>query len=255
MHTFMDILSSSRRLDTFSDPGILTVSIAMTLANEPLHLYPFYRHPFVTSHLTPQLPTSKQQLKAARAKKCAKKLHVFREQTDYEDLVWSDQDIDERASDYFAVLLTASKNENIWKPSSRPSTYVGGSKRTQKRKKAELKKAAQHTRSITTYFAPALTCKLSMKLHVSTEVESMEKLLEVELVDVESMESVESVEMESVESVKMESVDSVEVEPVEVESVEVELAEVDERTKMRLAIEELDRMLKKDNNKIDKGVR
>ncbi|CAG8784726.1 24876_t:CDS:2, partial [Gigaspora margarita] len=75
----------------------------------------------------------------------------------YEDLVWSDQDIDKRASDYFAVLLMASKNKNIWKPSSRPSTYVGGSKRTQRRKKAELKKAAQYTRPIATYFAPALT--------------------------------------------------------------------------------------------------
>ncbi|KAF0499731.1 hypothetical protein F8M41_020441 [Gigaspora margarita] len=140
----------------------------------------------------------KQQLKAARAKK---KLHVFR---DYEDLVWSDQDIDDRASDYFAVLLTASKN---WKPST-----------------------AQDTQLITTYFAPALICKSSTELHTSMEVESME-LIEVEPVDVESVES------------------------VEVESVEMEPMEMDESTKMRLAIEELDGMLKKDDNKMDNGIR
>ncbi|CAG8838961.1 16003_t:CDS:2, partial [Gigaspora margarita] len=131
----------------------------------------------------------KQQLKATRAKK---KLHVS---LDYEDLVWSDQDIDNRASDYFSVLLTASKN---WKPSSRPSTYVG-------------------------------------ELYASIEVVSIEmELIEVELVDVELVESVES---------------------VEVESVEMELVEVNEKTKMRLAIKELDRMLKKYDNKIDNGIR
>ncbi|CAG8832649.1 33588_t:CDS:1, partial [Gigaspora margarita] len=84
----------------------------------------------------------KQQLKAARAKK---KSHVS---CDYENLVWSDQDIDNRASNYFAVLLIASKN---WKPSSRPSTYIRGSKRTKRRKKVEQKKAAQDTRLITTF--------------------------------------------------------------------------------------------------------
>ncbi|CAG8655401.1 11918_t:CDS:2 [Gigaspora rosea] len=42
----------------------------------------------------------------------------------------SNKDIDERASDYFAVLLTASKNKDTWEPSSRPSTYAGGFKRT-----------------------------------------------------------------------------------------------------------------------------
>ncbi|KAF0553507.1 hypothetical protein F8M41_020239 [Gigaspora margarita] len=82
-----------------------------------------------------------------------------------------------------------------------------------------------------------------MELHVLTEVKSIEmELLEVKPVDVESVESVESVEVESVKS-------------VEVESVEVEPVEVDERTKMRLAIEELDGILKKDNNKMDKGTR
>ncbi|CAG8756990.1 8353_t:CDS:2, partial [Gigaspora rosea] len=164
----------------------------------------------------------KQQLKAARAKK---KSHVPCDYEDYEDLVWSDQDIHDRAFDYFAVLLTPSKN---WKPSSRPSTYVGGSKRPKRHKKAELKKAAQDTQLITTYFAPALTCESSTELHTSMEVESIEmELIEVEPVDVESVESVESME------------------PVE----------VDERTKMRLAIEELDGMLKKDDNKMDNGVR
>ncbi|CAG8802217.1 43565_t:CDS:2 [Gigaspora margarita] len=99
----------------------------------------------------------KQQLKATRAKK---KSHVSHDYEDYEDLVWSDQDIDDRASNYFAVLLTASKN---WKPSSRPSTYVGSSKRTKRHKKVELKKAAQDTQLITTYFAPTLTCESELE--------------------------------------------------------------------------------------------
>ncbi|KAF0543579.1 hypothetical protein F8M41_003543 [Gigaspora margarita] len=108
----------------------------------------------------------------------------------------------------------ASKN---WKPSSRPSTYVRGSKRTKRCKKVEQKKAAQDTRLITTYFAPTLICESSIELHASIEVKSIEmELIEMELVDVESVEL------------------------VEVELVEMEPIEMDKRTKMRLAIEELD---------------
>ncbi|CAG8850370.1 32872_t:CDS:1, partial [Gigaspora margarita] len=166
----------------------------------------------------------KQQLKAARAKKCAKKSC---EQTDYEDLVWSDQDIDKRASNYFAVLLMASKNKNIWKFSSRPSTYVRGSKRTQRCKKAKLKKAAQYTQPIAAYFAPALTCESSTELYVSKEVESME--LELESVDVESVESLELESVESVESLEVESVELLEVESTVDVSAE---KDIDEKTKI-----------------------
>ncbi|CAG8639935.1 2000_t:CDS:1, partial [Racocetra fulgida] len=201
----------------------------------------------------------KQQLKAAKAKKCVKKSHVFHEQTDYKNLVWSDQDIDERASDFFTILLTANENKNIWKPSGRPSTYIGGSKRTQRRKKAELKKAAQDTRSITAYFASALTCsnivsaststcELSTELHASMEMESVEvESMEMELVEMELVE-VESVEVKS---------ESIEIGSTTMESAVDALVEkdIDERTKIRLAIEELDRMLKKDDNQIDKGVK
>ncbi|CAG8844931.1 4611_t:CDS:1, partial [Racocetra persica] len=131
-------------------------------------------------------------------------------------------------SDYFAVLLTASKNKNIWKPLSRPSTYIGGFKRTQRHKKAELRKAAQNTWSITIYLAPAL---------MTSTFES----------------STESIEMESIE---MESigVESAEIELIEVESTADLSAEIDfdERTKMRLAIKKLERTLKKDDNQIDK---
>ncbi|CAG8840460.1 30143_t:CDS:2, partial [Gigaspora margarita] len=142
----------------------------------------------------------KQQLKAARAKK---KSQVS---LDYEDLVWSDQDIDNRTSDYFAILLTLVKTGNL--------------------------RAAQDTQLITSYFASTLTCESSTELYVSMEVELMEmELIEVKPVDVESVES------------------------VKVESVEIEPVEVDERTKMKLAIEELDGMLKKNDNKIDNGVR
>ncbi|CAG8668093.1 8518_t:CDS:2, partial [Racocetra fulgida] len=207
-----------------------------------------------------------------------------------DDHIWSDNNIDERASDYFAVLLTAGKNINVWKPSGR-TIYVGGSKRTQKRKKAELKKAAQNTRPITAYLAPVLTSSnvalaststfgLSTELCAPTEVGS--ELMEVESIEVELVESmeaelVESIEAELVESVETELVELMETELVElmeaelVESIEMELvesmkmelleptadasAEIDEKTKMRLAIEELDRLLKTNDNQIDKGVR
>ncbi|CAG8715055.1 29511_t:CDS:2, partial [Racocetra persica] len=143
----------------------------------------------------------KKQLKAARAKK--------------------HHEIDERASDYFAVLLTA----------SRPSTYIGGSKRIQRCKKAKLRKAAQNTRSITTYLAPALT---------TSTLESSTESIEMESIEMESI---------GVESAKMELI---EVESTADLSAEIDL---DERTKMRLAIEELERTLKKDDNQMDKGVR
>ncbi|CAG8744111.1 6675_t:CDS:2, partial [Dentiscutata erythropus] len=166
----------------------------------------------------------------------------------YENLVWSDQDIDERASDYFAVLLTANENKNIWKSLGRPSTYVGGSKRTQRHKKAELKKAAQDIQSITAYFAPILTfsnialaststCGSSMELHISVEMELVEmKSVEVESVEMESESEIELTTMESAVDVSAEK-------------------DIDERTKIRLAIEELNSMLKKDDNQIDKGVK
>ncbi|CAG8582368.1 9727_t:CDS:2, partial [Dentiscutata heterogama] len=109
----------------------------------------------------------KQQLKAARAKKCI----CITKELDYENLdnhIWSDKKIDERASDYFAVLLTAAK----------------------------LKKATQNTQSITAYFAPTLmysnvafalisTCESST---ASMEIEQIEvKPIEMELTEMESM--------------------------------------------------------------------
>ncbi|CAG8687739.1 27327_t:CDS:2, partial [Racocetra persica] len=127
-----------------------------------------------------ELNRDKQQLKAARSKK---RKHTFdiTNISDYKNLddhIWSDKDIDRRASDYFAVLLMAGKNINIWKPSGRPSIYFGGSKRTQRHKKAELKKAAQNNRSITTYLAPAL----------APNIASASTLIGMKSIDVESME-------------------------------------------------------------------
>ncbi|CAG8686201.1 20278_t:CDS:2, partial [Racocetra persica] len=207
-----------------------------------------------------------QQLKAARANKHAK--HANYENLD--DYIWSDNNIDERSSDYFAVLLTAGKNINDWKPLGR-TIYVGGSKRTQRRKKVELKKAAQNTRPITAYLPSALTSSnvasaststfgLSTELYMPTEVESIgSESMEVESIEVELVESmkvelVESMEAELVESMETELVESMETELVKslkaelVESMKVKLvepiadasAEIDEKTTMRLAIEELD---------------
>ncbi|CAG8635931.1 34716_t:CDS:2, partial [Racocetra persica] len=220
-----------------------------------------------------------QQLKATGANKYAK-------HTNYENLdnyIWLNNNIDERASNYFAVLLIAGK-----------TIYVGGSKRTQRYKKVELKKVIQNTQPITMYLAPILissnivlaltsTFGLSTELCILTKI----KLIESELIEVKSieMELVKSIEMKLVESMKIELVKLIEAELVEsietelVESIEIELvglieaelvksmiaelieltadilAKINEKTKIRLAIEELDGLLKTNNNQIDKGVR
>ncbi|CAG8518085.1 12841_t:CDS:2 [Racocetra fulgida] len=147
-------------------------------------------------------------LQTARAKKCA----YITKELDYENLddyIWLDKDIDKKASDYFAVLLIA-----------------------------KLKKTAQNTQSITACFASTLihskvasvltsTCKSSTELFVSIEIKPMEVKL-IELMEAEQIE------------MKL----------TEVGSMDVELAEleIDKKTKMRLAIEKLDRILKKNNN-------
>ncbi|CAG8829762.1 19203_t:CDS:2, partial [Gigaspora margarita] len=158
---------------------------------------------FITAIIT-RPSKRKLQFKAARAKK---RTYITKE-SNYKNLdeyIWSDKDIDERASDYFAVLLIA----------NRPLTYARGSKRTLRRKKAKLKKTAQNTQSITINFAPTLmyfnivlastsTCKSSIKLFVSIEMEPMEmepmeaKLIEVELIKVELID-IELMDIESAE--------------------------------------------------------
>ncbi|KAF0333051.1 hypothetical protein F8M41_017252 [Gigaspora margarita] len=168
--------------------------------------------------------------------------------SDYENLddhIWLDRDIDKRASNYFAVLLAASKN-NIWETLGRSSIYVGGSKRTQRHKKAKLRKAAQNTQSITTYLAPASiysqnsnivlastsACKSLTELYESTEVESEEvELTEVELTELQITE----VELIVVNA-----------------SMELD---IDEKAKLWQAIEDLDGTLKKDNNNINKNTK
>ncbi|CAG8839834.1 4049_t:CDS:2, partial [Racocetra persica] len=123
--------------------------------------------------------------------------------------------------------------------------------------------------------ASTSTFGLSTELCVPTEVESIgSESMEVESIKVELVESielelVESMEAELVESMETELVESMETELVKsletelVESMELELVEltadasakIDEKTTMRLAIEELDGLLKKNDNQIDKGVR
>ncbi|CAG8846804.1 17948_t:CDS:1, partial [Racocetra persica] len=123
--------------------------------------------------------------------------------------------------------------------------------------------------------ASTSTFGLPTELCAPTEVESIgSELMEVESIEVKLVKSIEvelvkSMEAELVESMETELVESMETELVEsleaelVESIEVELveptadasAEIDEKTTIRLAIEELDRLLKKIDNQIDKGVR
>ncbi|CAG8850209.1 26925_t:CDS:2, partial [Racocetra persica] len=107
----------------------------------------------------------RQQLKAARANKHAK----YANYENLDDHIWSDNNINERSSDYFSVLLTAAK----------------------------LKKAAQNTRPITAYLPPALTSSnvalaststfgLSTELCTPTEVESIgSESMKVESIEVE----------------------------------------------------------------------
>ncbi|CAG8604023.1 15659_t:CDS:2, partial [Cetraspora pellucida] len=146
----------------------------------------------------------RQQLKAARAKKHTSGITNISDYKNLDDLIWSNNNIDERASDYFA------------KPSGRPSMYIGGFKRTQRCKKAELKKAAQNIRSITAYLAPALTSNI-----VLTSTSACELSIEIELVELKADVSVK----------------------------------IDKKMKIKLAIEKLDVILKKDNNLINKGVK
>ncbi|CAG8851074.1 2945_t:CDS:1, partial [Racocetra persica] len=69
-----------------------------------------------------------------------------------DDHIWVDEKIDEKANSYFEVLLAAARNNNSWKVAGRPTYNYGDSGRTLRRKKAELKKAAQNTKSITSTY-------------------------------------------------------------------------------------------------------
>ncbi|CAG8506212.1 21866_t:CDS:2 [Cetraspora pellucida] len=99
------------------------------------------------------------------------------------------------------------------------------------------------------------TCKSST---ASIEIEQMEikpikvKLIKIELTEVKLM-NIESAEL------KLTKIESIDIKLVELELTKIEsanvLVEIDEKTKIRLAITKLNRMLKKDNNQIDKGVR
>ncbi|CAG8838051.1 33975_t:CDS:2, partial [Racocetra persica] len=72
-----------------------------------------------------------------------------------------DEEIDEKAADYFDILLSAGRNNNVWKTSGKPIVNFGDSERTLRRKKAVLKKAAQNIQPITFYLSSALAYSLA----------------------------------------------------------------------------------------------
>ncbi|CAG8795990.1 14487_t:CDS:2, partial [Cetraspora pellucida] len=131
-----------------------------------------------------------QQLKAARAKKYTSGITNILDYKNLDDLIWSANYIDEKASDYFAILLTASKNMNVWKPSSRPSMYI---------------EAPALTSNVVSTSTSA--CELSMEVE-SIEIKSMKSTESIELIKliklIKSMKSMKSMELiESMESMKM----------------------------------------------------
>ncbi|CAG8848680.1 11246_t:CDS:1, partial [Racocetra persica] len=80
--------------------------------------------------------------KRARSEK-NRTVREYDEQDDYEqineklnDHMWVDEEIDERAANYFDILLSAGRNNNVWKTSGRPIVNFGDSERTLRRKKA-----------------------------------------------------------------------------------------------------------------------
>ncbi|CAG8799115.1 27963_t:CDS:2, partial [Gigaspora margarita] len=134
----------------------------------------------------------------------AKKRAYITKESDYENLdkyIWSDKEIDERASNYFA------------ESSGRPSTYARGYKRTLRQKKAELKKAVQNIQSITAYFASTFMYSNIVSASTST-CESSMALIKIESIEVEPMEA-EPMEVEPIEA-----------EPIDVELMDMELAEL-----------------------------
>ncbi|CAG8816995.1 18804_t:CDS:2, partial [Dentiscutata erythropus] len=120
----------------------------------------------------------KRQLEAAKKSKVerahlkkSKTMHKDNYLLDYElvdeeldDHIWVDEEIDEKADSYFEVLLAATRNNNTWKIVGRPTYNYGDSGRTLRRKKAELKKAAQNTKFITSYLSKFSAANAAVQL-------------------------------------------------------------------------------------------
>ncbi|CAG8550663.1 41960_t:CDS:2, partial [Gigaspora margarita] len=115
---------------------------------------------------------------------------------------------------------------------------------------AELKKTAQNTQFITTYFVSTLMYS-NIVLALTSTCESSIVSIEMELMEVELMKT-EPIEAEPIEA-KLMDVELMDMELAESELTEVKSSEVDKKTKMRLVIKKLDGILKKDNNQMDKG--
>ncbi|CAG8754636.1 1179_t:CDS:1, partial [Cetraspora pellucida] len=92
----------------------------------------------------PPLNKKRCQLEAARKSKnkhaCSEKnriVHEYDKQNDYKqineelnDHMWVDEEINKRAADYFDILLSAGRNNNVWKTLGRPIFNFGDSERT-----------------------------------------------------------------------------------------------------------------------------
>ncbi|CAG8490595.1 3426_t:CDS:2, partial [Cetraspora pellucida] len=195
----------------------------------------------------------KLHLEAARKSKAEhahlkknKTMHQSNDLLDYElvdeeldDHIWVDEGIDEKADSYFEVLLAAARNNNSWKVASRPTYNYGDSGRTLRRKKAELKKAAQNTKSITSYLSLTNSLRFniaSTSIHKFLAADAVVQLMETNLVD----EAVDTIVIdEDGDTIMVDNaVDSI------VESVEINVND-----------DKAYNMLEKDSKQIDKGTK
>ncbi|CAG8818222.1 31549_t:CDS:1, partial [Racocetra persica] len=165
-----------------------------------------------------------------------------------DEYIWVDKEINEKTDSYFEVLLAAARNNNSWKVAGRPTYNYGDSGRTLRRKKAELKKAAQNTKSITFYLSLTNSLRFnvaSTSTHKFLAADAAVQLMKTNLVD----EAVDTIVIdEDGDTIMVDNaVDSI------VELVEINVN--DNKACIKRAIEELDNMLEKDSKQIDKGTK
>ncbi|CAG8700070.1 23670_t:CDS:2, partial [Racocetra persica] len=182
-------------------------------------------------------------------------MHQSNDLLDYEsvdeeldDHIWVDEKIDKKANSYFEVLLAAARNNNSWKVASRPIYNYGDSERTLRRKKAELKKAAQNTKSITFYLSLTNSLKFNVALtftHKFLAADVAVQLMKTNLVD-EAVDTI-VIDKDGDTIIVDNAIDSI------VESAEINVN--DDKAYIKRAIEELDNMLEKDSKQIDKGTK
>ncbi|CAG8815234.1 20646_t:CDS:2, partial [Racocetra persica] len=188
----------------------------------------------------------------------------YDEQDDYEqineelnDHIWVDEEIDERAADYFDILLLAGRNNNVWKTSGRPIVNFGDSGRT-------LNPPLAPNTTLTCALSDAVALVQSADENREKNIEGiMEGIMErnIEKNMEENRERImkeiveRNMEGNTEENRKgiIEGNTEENMEKNARESIEKNIA--NKKARMKLAIEELDNLLKKDDGHMDKGTK